>query len=57
MTTVTDKTLERIAKEHLEIETLRTRDSDHLDFHDVSVWQLKKALEEAYRLGCADGAR
>ena len=57
MTTETDKTLERIAKEHLEIETLRTRDSDHLDFHDVSVWQLKKALEEAYRLGCADGAR
>ena len=57
MSTETNKTLERIAEEHLEIETLRARNSDHLDFHEVSVWQLKKALEEAYRLGYADSAR
>ena len=60
---MTDKTteaiekLERIARQHLDVETLRSRNSDHLDFHEISVWQLKESLEEAYRLGCADGAR
>jgi len=56
-TTETIENLERIARQHLAIETLQTRNSDHLDFHEVSVWQLKKTLEEAYRLGCADSAR
>ena len=39
------KTLERllnqIAAEHLHIDTLATRNSDRLDFHEVSVWGLK----------------
>ena len=56
-TTETIETLERSARRYLDIETLRPRNSDHLDFHEVSVWQLKKALEEAYRLGCADSAQ
>ena len=43
--------LERIAREHLGIETLATRKSDGLDFHEVSVWQLKAALEAAFALG------
>ncbi|RJS12401.1 hypothetical protein DRW03_36475 [Corallococcus sp. H22C18031201] len=45
------ETLERIAREVLGIETLETRDSDRLDFHDVPVWTLKEALEAAYQAG------
>ena len=47
----TKKTLEQIAREHLGIETLATRNSDHLDFHDVAVWSVAKALEAAYEAG------
>ena len=43
--------MESIAKEFLGIETLQTQKSDSLDFHEVSVWGLKAALEEAYRAG------
>lgn len=45
------KTLEKIAKNHLFIDTLETRNRDRLDFHEVSVWGVVKALEEAYELG------
>ena len=40
-----------IAKKHLKIETLETRKSDSLDFHDVAVWSIKAALEAAYQAG------
>jgi hypothetical protein len=43
--------IERIAKQTLGIETLETRNSDDLDFHEISVWQLKEALEKAYKAG------
>lgn len=43
--------LTKIAGEMLNIETLETRNSDSLDFHEVSVWSLKKALEAAYAAG------
>jgi len=43
--------LESIAKEFLGIETLTAQNSDSLDFHEVSVWTIKAALEEAYRAG------
>ena len=33
-----DALLTRIAQEHLFIDTLETRNSDSMDFHDVSVW-------------------
>ena len=49
-----EKKLETIAKEHLFMETLETRNSDGLDFHEVSVWGVKKALEIAYELGRAE---
>jgi len=49
-----EKKLETIAKEHLFMETLETRNSDGLDFHEVSVWGVKKALEMAYELGRAE---
>jgi len=49
------KTLERllnqIAAEHLYIDTLATRNSDSLDFHEVSVWGLKEALQAAFTAG------
>ncbi|MFX3997921.1 DUF6900 domain-containing protein, partial [Streptococcus suis] len=34
-----------IAKEELLVETLEKRWSDNLDFYDVSVWGIKRALE------------
>ena len=40
-----------IAKRNLQIETLEERKSDSLDFHEVSVWGVKRALEEAFELG------
>ena len=50
-----NKLLEQIAKEHLFIETLETQHRDRLDFHDVSVWAVKSALEAAYAAGLAAG--
>lgn len=48
-----DSLLAAIAKEHLHLETLETRNSDSLDFHDVAVWGVKAALEAAYEAGKA----
>ena len=42
---------ESIALDHLFIETLVTRHSDRLDFHDVSVWGVKSALQAAFDAG------
>jgi hypothetical protein len=46
-----DRLLTEIAKKHLNLETLETQNSDNLDFHDVAVWSLKEALQEAYETG------
>ncbi len=51
MTKNINHTLTEIAQRHFQIETLETRKSDSLDFHDVSVWSIKDALAEAYGLG------
>ena len=48
-----DKIFSDIAKDSLFIETLETRNSDSLDFHDCSVWGIKEALEAAYAAGKA----
>lgn len=40
-----------IAQEELLVDTLETRMSDNLDFYDVSVWGIKRALERAYEAG------
>jgi hypothetical protein len=48
--------LSDIARRHLFIETLVTRNSDSLDFHNVSVWGVEAALREAYRQGAKDSA-
>lgn len=44
-------TLDQIARDVLHVETLETRKSDRLDFHEVAVWQIRNALEAAYRAG------
>lgn len=46
-----DALLTAIAKKHLHLETLETRNSDSLDFQDVSVWGVKAALEAAFKAG------
>ena len=46
-----DKLFADIAREHLLIETLEVRRSDSLDFHDVSVWGVDRALRAAYEAG------
>ena len=42
-----------IAAKHFFIETLETRNSDGLDFHDVAVWAIRNALEAAFAAGHA----
>ena len=49
--TEADKVIASIAHRCLNIETLRTQNSDSLDFHDVSVWNLRRALLCAYEEG------
>ena len=46
-----EQLLTEIAQKHLNLETLETRNSDSLDFHDVAVWAIKDALQEAYEAG------
>jgi hypothetical protein len=46
-----DAELASIARRTLQIPTLESRKSDRLDFHEVAVWELLKALRLAYRAG------
>ena len=46
-----DQQLQQIALDHLFIESLETRNSDRMDFHEVSVWGVKSALMAAYEAG------
>ena len=50
-----DAILTLIAQKHLGIDTLQTRNSDSLDFHDTAVWCLKDALEAAFKAGIEVG--
>lgn len=51
MSTTRDNKLMTIAREALGLETLETRNSDSLDFHDLAVWCVKEALQRAYEAG------
>jgi hypothetical protein len=42
-----------IAVKHFRLETLETRNSDGLDFHEVAVWSIRAALEAAFAAGQA----
>ncbi len=48
-----DVLLLEIAERHLFVETLETRNSDRLDFHEHAVWAICSALEAAYEAGTA----
>jgi hypothetical protein len=52
-----EQLLTQIAQQHLYVETLETRWSDSLDFHDLAVWSIKAALEAAYQVGVEQGRR
>lgn len=45
-----EETVEKIAQDYLGF-TLKTQNSDSLDFHDVSVWAIRQAMELAYIVG------
>ena len=51
-----DLTRANIARVHLHLETLETRSSDSLDFHDLSVWDLRAALDAAHAAGFESAA-
>ncbi|WP_425608285.1 DUF6900 domain-containing protein [Thermomonas flagellata] len=51
-----DPLLTQIAQQHLGLETLQTRHADRLDFHDLAVWNLRAALEAAFKAGVEAGA-
>jgi hypothetical protein len=46
-----DAQLLEIAQRQFRIETLETQNWDRLDFHDVAVWVIRAALEEAFEAG------
>ena len=46
-----DQLCQRIALDHHFVDTLETRNSDRLDFHEVSVWGIKTALQAAFDAG------
>jgi hypothetical protein len=46
-----DATVHEIAQRILGINTLQTRKSDSLDFHEHAVWNIKEALEAAFEAG------
>ena len=49
--TARDALLLQIAERHLFLETLETRNSDSLDFHEHAVWAIRSALEAAFEAG------
>ena len=51
MSKTTHIILTAIAQRHLGIETIKTRNADALDFHDVSASQIADALKAAYDAG------
>jgi hypothetical protein len=51
-----DALIREIAQRRFFLETLETRNSDSLDFHDVAVWAIRDALAEAFEAGRRGGA-
>jgi len=51
-----DDQLLEIAQRQFRLETLETRNWDRLDFHDVAVWAIRDALEEAFEAGRRAGS-
>ena len=47
----TEQVIQKIAADHLSIDTLETLNADSLDFHEASVWSIKTALQAAFDAG------
>jgi hypothetical protein len=43
----------KVAHDILGLDTLETRNSDGLDFHEVAVWTIREALIAAFNMGVA----
>ena len=54
---MTNPMLDHIAQTLLGLETLETRNSDRLDFHDLAVWNIKAALQAAFEAGQQAGKK
>ena len=50
------KVLTGVAEKNLGIVTLETRNCDFLDFHELAIWQIKEALQDAFIAGMTCGA-
>ena len=50
-TTPANAAIQEIATRILGLETLETRNSDSLHFHEFAVWTIQRAVEEAYDAG------
>lgn len=46
-----DETIERIGRDYLHLRTLVRRGDDHLDFHELPIWEIRDALRAAYAAG------
>lgn len=60
MATTKNKALEAVLAEALrtfDIETFERRFRDRLDFHDLPVWSLRKAVADAFERGYEQGRR
>ena len=49
--TTQENLIAEIARRHLLIDTLESRNNDSDDFYEVAVWCIKAALQEAYEAG------
>ena len=54
MTKTQQKQIDEIARRVLRIETLAEQKSDELDFHELAVWTIERALNAAYEAGRRD---
>ena len=52
-----NKIISDIARKELHLETLETRNSDQLDFHDLSAESVKRALIAAFEAGRIQGEK
>lgn len=51
------QTIQHIAREMLDLNTLETRKMDSLDFKEQAVWSIAKALDAAYEAGRLAGQK
>jgi len=54
---IKEDTLQHIARELLNLDTLRVRHSDSLDFSNQAVWNINTALRAAYAAGAREATK